>query len=194
MPKISELPIITSVLQVGATVPILQSGVTSQITPLNLLGKGWAFYDDSQYTVGSPLAINNARTKISIDGLGSNNETDFLPDGVSAFWNTTTNKFTPVAIGDCYDIRLEFVVETMKDSTFLIELDIGSPLFVISSQSLIASKTTGVPIVYSFNVPIFTLATFVTNGGEVYIDTTVDAQDLDIYNMKIFIKRDFAAI
>lgn len=155
--------------------------------------QGWAFYDDSTYTSGSPLNVNNTRAQVSIDGLGSFTEKRFLPTDTSDFWDTTNDEITPENVGDAYEVRLDFTaVAGSNADKFDIELDIGDgSSVIILDQTFEMNKGQGNIEVFAWNAPIFTLETFVANGGKFYINTT---DDIDFYNFGLFIKRDFAPL
>jgi hypothetical protein len=157
-------------------------------------GKGWAVYADTQYNVGSPLVVANTRTKITCNGLGASNS-DQMPVGVAEFWDTVTSKMIPENIGDAYDIRVQFKGKCSSVSAhFDFELDIGAPNNIIFARTLSAVKGANTEVRYSVGVPVFSLATFVANGGEFYVDTTDDGTTLSLYDIQIFIKRDYASL
>jgi len=144
---------------------------------------GWAFYDDSQYTSGSPLNINNTRTQLTIDTLGSFNNTTYIPSGLSWF---SGNKITPTAIGDSYILRFDFTaVPSTPSDRFNLELEIAVGN-IVYNQTFESTKGAGIPYIYSISIPIFCLATFVANGGKFYVDTT---DNMDFYNFGLFISR-----
>lgn len=157
------------------------------------IGIGWAVYDDSTYTSGSPLTIASTRTQLAIDGLGGSTNKTYLPDGVTDFWNTTTNAIIAQRLGDAFDVRLGFkATSSAVNSYFDIEFDIGngSPT-IIAGQTKIAPKGIGVETQYTVDIPVYALSTFVTNGCAIYVDTTDSAFTLSIYDMTILIKRDY---
>lgn len=163
-------------------------------TPLQALQDrvGWAFYQDSAYTAGSPLTSNNARTQITIDGLGSTTVKDDLPTGITDFWSS--DKIVPGGVGDAYDIRIDFDAVPQTSSDFAeVQVDIGTgtPINIVS-RTITFAKTGATRI--SLGFPLFVGATFLANGGKVYLDTSVSGDSIDIYNASIFIKRDYSRI
>jgi hypothetical protein len=157
---------------------------------------GWEYCVDSTYTSGSPLALSNDRVLLPCDGLGATSENGYLPSGVSELWNTTLNKVVSANIGNAFEIRIQFTVLPggVNDEWFDIEFDIGdgAPDIVIASRTITAPKGTSA-FVASVAVPLFSLATFVTNGGKIYINTTGSGDSFDIYDISIMIKQDYYA-
>jgi hypothetical protein len=160
----------------------------------------WALYADSTYTDVSPLSINNAKVQIACDGLGgTTNKTQLSPNiAITDLWDAVTNRITPVNIGDAYSLRLTFDAQGPQNAYFDIGLDISSDIInspiVIARETKIHPEGTGVTSGYSFDVPIFSLSTFTTNGGALFIDTRDDAIQLDIFNINIFLCRVHRAI
>jgi hypothetical protein len=157
------------------------------------MGIGWGVYDDSTYTSGSPLSVASARVQLTIDGLGGATNTDYLPEGVTEFWNTTSNTIVAQRLGDAFDVRLGFkATSSAANSYFDIEFDIGngSPT-IIAGQTKIAPKGIGVETQYTVDIPVYALGTFLSNGCKIYIDTTDSGFTLSIYDITILIKRDY---
>lgn len=157
---------------------------------------GWAYYTDSAYTSGSPLTINNSRTLMPIDGLGSATNKDYLPDGVTDLWDTATSKILSDNVGNAFEVRVQFIAEpaTSNDTALDVEFDIGTgaPDIVISESTITSPKGTD-PFVVSIGIPLFSLATFVANGCKVYINTTDTGDNFDCYGFTIMIKQDYFA-
>lgn len=153
--------------------------------------RGWANYVDGTYTSGSPLTINNSRTKITIDGISSTDETA-LPEGSPSFWNTATNVIVAENVNDAYDIRFAFDAESSASNDwFTIEIDIGGGIGVIAETTRTFPKGIGVPHSFMWTVPVFAKSTFVANGASIYINTADSGDSIDVYNLRVFIKRDF---
>ena len=138
---------------------------------------GWEHLADSTYTSGSPLSVlDGVRTKVTIDGLGSATNKDYLPSGVTGFWDVAENQFDPVAEGDCYDVRLQFKCATTPTNAFVdCELDIGGALGVILRETRPLLRAASATNIVVFSWPVFTLDTFLANGGEFYITPNEDA-------------------
>jgi hypothetical protein len=131
---------------------------------------------------------------MTVDGLGSTTNTDFLPAGVTDFWDTTNNKITPQKVGDAYDLRIDFTVDVPANTeSITLELDIGdgSPDIPVVTRGIQFSEG-GAGQLVSIGFPIFSLSTFLANGGKIYL--TPSAAGFDLYNFQIFIKRDFSPL
>lgn len=157
--------------------------------------RGWGYYQDDDST---QQTITTSEQKLTIDTLGSSTNTDYLPTGltnVSTFWDSDNNKITPEAIGDGYDVRLDMDIDSKSGNpgTLTVQLDIGgqsTPTIVINERSVSLSKTP--PYKISVGFPIFTLATFVTNGGQLFLST--DSGSIVIGERGVLVKRDYASI
>lgn len=162
------------------------------LSPHNI--NGWAIYDDLASTT-TAVSVNNQKKQIEIDGLGTTTETTYLPVGISSLWDSVSNKITPAKLGDAYDIRVDFKVDpgTINDYANFI-LDIGTDLAPnpIVNRS-ITFKKTGISS-FSIGFPMASIAEFMTNGGRLFIDTSVSGSTIDVSDIDLFIKRDFATL
>ena len=151
---------------------------------------GWARYV-SQHTAGlpnGPLSTGSVKTQLTINGSGTGTETSYLPTGVTSLWNTTTNMITPDAVGDAYDVRLDFTAYPANLSAVaevIFEVN-GSPL---AHRTVTFAK--GGPTSFSIGLPLAVDSAFFTHGCSLQFDTS-DA--IDIYDISLFIKRDFTAL
>ena len=156
---------------------------------------GWAYYTDSVYTnQASGLNINNESKRLECNGLGSTTETNYLPAGVSALWDSTATNIVSGAVGNAFQIRVSFTVDPVQTTGihFDVDFDIGtegSPI-IISSRTVTAPKS-GDPFDVSIGIPLFSMATFVENGCAIYIDSTQDSAEIDIYDIGILIVQDY---
>ena len=187
----------TKLVQGGAVDTAINNQAT--LTTAEIVAKirsvmGWGSYVDSQYTSGSPLNSSNAKTQITIDGLGSGSNTDYLPTGVTDLWSTVDNKITPAAEGDAYDLRLDFTAEPTASTDFAeVTIDIGGAGTIPVATRTVTFAKTGATS-FSIGFPIYCLATFLANGGKIYFDTSVSGDTIDIYDISLLIKRDFTAL
>lgn len=170
------------------------AGVTRRVTAKNLTKTGWAYYKDTALTSGSPLVVNDARVKLTNNGAHANTNKAYLPVDVTDLWNTSTGKITPKEVGDAYMVRVEFTAKpNTSDAHMKMELDIGngSPENIVHHHILFPKGQ--VPHSFSISFPIFTLATFLANGGEIFFDTTSGSHQVDIYDVALLVVRVFAA-
>jgi hypothetical protein len=158
--------------------------------------RGWGNYGDD---AAASIALSTSETKLLINGLGSGTDESELPGGlsnVSSLWSTASNFISPEAIGDSYDIRIDLTISAKSGQAneLTLQLDIGgnsgSSTVVVNEDTRSLNKTA--PFKVSFTLPIYTLATFVTNGGQIWLKT--DAGTATVTNRNIFIKRDYASI
>lgn len=75
---------------------------------------GWINLHPSDYQADRQYLATNGWTRVDDDGLGVASNDSFLPDGVSKIFNTTTGQldFSQLAIGDTFEVRLDFDVTT----------------------------------------------------------------------------------
>lgn len=154
----------------------------STLTDVN----GWAYYKDDT----TAQTFTTTPTKLTIDGLGSTTETSYLPSGVAGLWDSTGNIITPENVGDSYNIRLDLPITNVSGSAteLTVQLDIGggaTPSTVIFEQTLSIASGSGTTA--SVTIGLFSLATFVANGGQIFLNT--DANTVDITAPAIFIDR-----
>lgn len=166
--------------------------IQSAIEEAKLIGgestKGWEDVADNTYTEQSPLRINpNTRTQLPINRDSVINSE--LPVGVTQFWNDTTNKFEPIKSGDFYVIRLIFTVKPQQNNRVLdLTLDIGGSQGEIYADFKSLVKGAGTPTIVSEIIPVFTLGTFIANGGAFYIKCNTR---LDVYDISILITKTY---
>jgi hypothetical protein len=137
---------------------------------------GWGFYVEDQ-SVASTQVITTTSSLLQIDGLGATSNSSYLPHGirgVSELWDTVNNKIVPILLGDGYTVRVDLQI-TAKSGTpteVVFELDIGggaTPSTVIVERLIGTGKTP--PYTVSVGFPFFSLATFITNGGQIFLKT-----------------------
>lgn len=153
---------------------------------------GWGYYTEDQ-TAPSTQVITTTTQKLTIDGLGSTSNSDYLPleiRGISELWDTATNKITPINLGDDYTLRIDMGVtaKTGSPTELKVELDIGggaTPTIVIVERFVSTAKAP--PYNFSMAFPIFCLETFMANGGQIFLST--NAGTLTIQKRGISIHR-----
>ena len=151
---------------------------------------GWAIYADS---VATNLLIADTGTVLTIDGLGKLPERTYLPKGATRdLW--LTNYIQPISVGDSYNLRidLEVIDKTANPASLSLELNInpgGTPI-IIAEKEINTSKT--VPYTISIPLPIFSLNTFVNNGGEIIL--TSSTGEITVGKRSILIIRTSAAV
>lgn len=154
---------------------------------------GWAFYNDGNtVTTTVPSGVGNA-VKFSVDGLGANTTSAFSPRvvrGVSEMWDTSTDKMIPITLGDSSNVRIAFALTAKgaNPSIITIVFDIGGASGItipVYTTSLTTPNT--FPRSVTLVAPVFSLATFLLNGGQIFMYT--DSGTLDVENRQILIQR-----
>lgn len=92
------------------------------------------------YTTGSPLKLTN-------DGLGQQQQTTYIPYGVTSLYNSTTNQFdfSQLSLGDEVSIRFNITVTTTANNQeflFYMLMSIGAYNYIISDGDY-SFKTSG---------------------------------------------------
>jgi len=150
---------------------------------------GWAYYQDSTHTSGSPQALTaNTAALFTIDGNGANS-TEVARPGKGALWSTS--KITPQAAEEAYTVRIDFVIQPAQTNAIVtLTVDIGSDPLGASSIPVVtrtyglAKGTTAQP--QSIGFPIFCRSTFLANGGTITIECDKNAS---VYSKGITIAR-----
>ncbi len=192
--KISELTETTSVALSDELV-VQQGGETkrSSVGTLGIGKTGWVQYADGAVIAANGQNITNGvSTTIEIDGTTS--ITSQQPaDATGPLWDTTNHKITPISSGDSYDVRLMFTAENYSGTSpyLTIDLDIGGGQGVIASVT-VPLKKGGTAQKVMVPMPIFTLGTFLTNGGTFNV-TYEGNTTFDLHSATVVITRTHAA-
>lgn len=145
------------------------------------LSSGWVDYADGTYTSGSPLAISgNTDTKLPNDGATV--RSDYLPAGIANFYDSGTGKVLGNT-GRSMLFTLDFKCTPTNAGTTYIEdwIDIGSPVGEIYRRISSFPKGNGVERSIVHSTAMYTLDTWETNGGDVYVRANGTA---DIYDIR----------
>ena len=136
---------------------------------------GWGFYSDG--LIANPTqTITVTPVKLLIDGNGATSEDSYLPRiirGTGQLYDTTDNLITPIVVGDSYDMRVQVNIDSLSGNPteLSLVLDIGgaaTPTITITQDTKVI-KGLSEPVIFSF--PIFALATFLSNGGQLFMKT-----------------------
>ena len=105
------------------------------------------------------------------------------------WWNNANNRFEPDNIGDSYDIRVDLKVRpTLADQNVTLSLDIGGTEGVIWNNTTRLGIGAGEEIKLTQTLDVYTLDTFVANGGAFYLESD---SELDVYDIAFKIERKF---
>lgn len=129
---------------------------------------GWAYYQDSGAT---SQVFNTTSAKLSVDGLGALTSRDHLPYELRAsgnFWDATSDKITPVLVGDAYMVRIDLPVTLITGavSYLAIDVDIGDESTItlkILEDAAVISRAE--PFTLSRTLMLTTLTQAALDGG-----------------------------
>lgn len=168
--------------------PVKYDKPTATAIRNDVQGTGWAQYQDTQYTQGSPFTVAQGVTSpLPINGI--NSITTHLPEGVTSLYNGT--RITPDLVGDFYDVRVSFRGSaSINNGGFTIDIDIsaaGDGSNIVASCPVRMLSGSGSERVYTVNVPVYSLNTFVANGG--LIRVSAENGNITLYNATLVIAR-----
>lgn len=151
-------------------------------------GTGWGYYEDTQYTEASPFVVN-AGEKLPLPNNKATSIETYLPNGVDTLYDGT--RITPNQIGDGYAIRISFKAKTSSNNGgFFIDLDIsaaGDGSNVILEDSRRFLRGTNSEQKFSFTSAVFSLNSFIGNGGLVTFESSTG--NSSIYGINYYIVR-----
>jgi hypothetical protein len=172
--------------RVGSNLVAIADALTA-IKP-NALGFGWANYNTTTFTNASPFVIAPNST-VTLPNNANNSMISELPAGVTNLYNGTTNKITPALIGDAYLINVRFKARTSANSDFLVLfIDILSGV-QINADARPFLRGANTEQAFSFSIPVFTMDTFVANGGLIKIVSNTGT--ISVYDITYFITRTY---
>ena len=150
---------------------------------------GWAHYFDSTYTSSSKLVLSaGVRTKITIDGLGTGTDASNVADGDTNYWNVSTNRITPAALDDVYEVTFRFKADTTASKPYFdLEFDVGGGVGVVSAVTAEVIKGSSALNRFDFTSSFHTSSVFLANGAELYFNSsaTINVYDLNIMITKL---------
>lgn len=127
---------------------------------------GWAQYLDTQYTEASPLVVTQGTTVNLPNNALSVIETQ-LPTDSAGFYDGT--RITPDANGDSYAVRTGFKIKSSSQTgAFALDLDIsalGDGSILVFERNTSLTKGANTEQAYSTTNLVYTLGTFLANGG-----------------------------
>jgi len=150
---------------------------------------GWAQYNDTQYTLASPFAV--AEDAIVTMPMNSGQVLkQYIPSDTTDLYSN--GKITPTNVGDAYVLAIRFRAKSSKNFGALrIGIDIGGDLGTFVQQSIPFVRDSGIEQYFNFVFNVFTLDTFVTNGGTIKVTAIIG--NLSIYEISYVITRVFKA-
>lgn len=146
---------------------------------------GWARYGDTTYTSGSPFVVTAESTVNLPNDAGSVIKSQ-IPSGVTAFYDGTV--ITPENEGDFYDLSIRFTTQSsVNEGTIRLTVDIGGTQGEIVSDFRRLGRGSGLNNQLTFAFGVFTLDTFIANGGTIRVEA-IDG-DQSIFDIVYVISR-----
>lgn len=148
---------------------------------------GWAVYNDTQYTSGSPFALAGDSVQRTLPNNAASKIETQKPTDVDTFYDAVGQKITG-RNGDGILITVELTGRpTTATATFLeVTVDIGGAVGDIYPRTMTFPKGNGVPRTHSFTVAGYTLDTWEANGGTVEVASNAN---IDLYGVRYIITR-----
>lgn len=147
---------------------------------------GWANYRDATHTSASPQLIAQGVTDTLENTADSVNQQ--YPIGVTSFYNGISKKITPARVGDAYNLTIRFKARNSSNTGyFSIQITINGPGSTILEETRSFRKGADNEQWFTLGFNVYTLQTFVTNGGTIKI--TANEGDLEIYDIQYLITR-----
>lgn len=152
--------------------------------------QGWGRYSD----LSGVTAYGTTPALLTIDKLGGQTNETYLPPeirGTGTLWDAAANNITPMYVGDTYMLRIDLPVTAKSGAPnyLKVQLDIGglaAPSIVVEEVDLAILSTPPYQLTVVF--PVFCLATFVANGGQIFLST--DTGTATVTAPAIFISRE----
>jgi hypothetical protein len=153
---------------------------------------GFGSYIDSE-TFPATQTITTSESKLLIDGAATSSNSLYLPlqiRGISELWDVTNNKINAINIGDGYTLRLDLEIQSKtgapKGLDVILDIGGGATPTIIEVERIVGLEKSA-PYKVSIAFPYFTLASFKTNGGQIFLKT--DSGSVTISKRKISIHR-----
>jgi hypothetical protein len=183
----------TNAKQISAITHTATNAITATFTdatsvtsdaPKRLLG--WASYQDTIFTSGSPLTLSDG-IKTTLQNNSGTVINTYIPTGVTTFYNNGTNKITPVAVGDGIHLSIRFMAIPSAVNTYLLfGVDIGGSSDIFPKVEVLP-RGAGVANPVSIDVQGYALSTFLSNGGLVKL--TAVGGNVQVYGVEFQIHR-----
>lgn len=147
---------------------------------------GWARYDNTTYNSGSPLTILQGDTQTLY--FDSCMICDYLPYGVDSMYNRADSTFITDRVGNTYLWTLDFNAENSNVSGYgQLMMDIGGAPGIIFSRLNSFPKGANTEHEFSSTNFVYTLDTFLANGGRIRYYSAVG--DTDMWDIQLRIKK-----
>ena len=152
---------------------------------------GWVEYKDLTNTVSNKQSLTAGQeTALTIDGASTIKTYKPLGMATSELW--ASNKITPLALGDAYQIRIDFQADIANaNGYFDFGIYIDGAIGYAVQDTYTFPKGSGVAHRYSLNFLIYCLATFLANGGELRINPS---HTMQVWDKRIILSRIYSNV
>lgn len=148
---------------------------------------GFGVYTGDDYTLAAPLVITNGNSA-DLDNNAATVIDEYEPDSGSMLID---NRMVSNEVGGTFTLRVSFTAKaSIGNGGFTASVDIspaGDGSITVASHAIRMLRGADVYAQYTTEFSLFTLATFVANGGLVRI--TAEDGDISIYNVSYYIKK-----
>jgi hypothetical protein len=139
---------------------------------------GWAEYQDTQYTTGSPQSLT-AGTPAQVLINGGVSQKQEMPFGMTELWDTTSNGVIMPVAGSSMMLSFEATIRRTTGTgewtaDFYIDIGLAGPV-ELYPRTISHNKTSGDKKV-TWTTGVYGLDTWVANLGKIMVRPSVDAQ------------------
>lgn len=179
MPSPADQVVVVPLAGNPAQTAVEFAGLADQIT-------GWAEYQDTQYTSGSPFALS-ADADTILPNNGGTSRVDQMPYDIAAMYIPGTLTI-PGRQGDGINVFSYFTCVPATAAGNYIDwwLDIGSPVGELYRRTVTFPKGNGVAAGVSVSIAGFMYDTWASNGAKIYIRSTTTC---NIYGIRLVLTR-----
>jgi hypothetical protein len=152
---------------------------------------GWVEYKDLTNTVSSKQSLTaGQQNALTIDGASTIKTYKPLGIGTAELW--AGNKITPLALGDAYQIRIDFNAEIANaNGYFDFGIYIDGAIGYAVQDTFTFPKGSGVAHRFSLNFLIYCMSTFIANGGELRINPS---HTMQVWDKRIILSRVYSNV
>lgn len=152
---------------------------------------GWVEYKDLTNTVSNKQSLTaGQQNALTIDGASTIKTYKPLGMGTSELW--ASNKITPLALGDAYQIRIDFQAEIANaNGYFDFGIYIDGAVGYAVQDSYTFPKGSNVAHRFSLNYLIYCLDTFLANKGELRVNPS---HTMLVWDKRIILSRIYSNV
>lgn len=172
------------VIEDDATITLSFSDATSVKSNLPPQQRGWATYKDGEYKVANPFTVPaSAQVVLPNNGI---EKIENLPQGVSTFYNTVSQKYVLSDIKGFYNVRVRFkAVANASPSYINLSMSKDTTETPYSEDRALRGDSTIQDL--SFSTELYGDAALSSNGLTIRIKTY--DREVSIYNIEVMIAK-----